>query len=353
VHQTHISIFIMADEGGNNDIVRFTYTGQEEIPLEATHIFVGEDVTFVRAHAFYQHPNIVEVICHEKVIKIEEEAFWDCPSLKRVIMPGVKIVEQHAFCGCEALEDVECGKLEIIEWEAFSNCISLRSINLPSARIVRRFAFFRCHALKEVKFGNKLERISYRGIYECCAFSDCKSLERITIPLKDGLIPSDDTFTGCENLNHVDLVEGELNDTVAALHLEEWRNNMNEAIISINRNLPDASVGYYISERDQDDGEKAQAMRRWIRSVLRKINHYKTEHDRLLNEVAATLQLVMPCDVAMNSVLSFLAALPLHEFEVVDELDEEVEAEDVDHGEEAADGGEVSEGDDDDDQDVD
>lgn len=64
----------MAAVGGNN-IMRYTYRGEEDenIPDEATHITMGEDVTFVRAQAFERHPNIIEVVCHDNVEKIEEE----------------------------------------------------------------------------------------------------------------------------------------------------------------------------------------------------------------------------------------------------------------------------------------
>ena len=76
----------MAAEGG--DIVRFTYTGAEgeRILDEATHITVAESCTSVRSDAFKYHPNIVEVICHLHVEKIEHAAFYKCPNLKRVIM---------------------------------------------------------------------------------------------------------------------------------------------------------------------------------------------------------------------------------------------------------------------------
>ena len=77
--------------------------------------------------------------------------------------------------------------------------------------IVERDAFFRCPALTDVKFGSKLERIKGE------VFSGCYSLERITIPLKDGLITRDNIFAECDNLRHVDLVEGELHETIAAL----------------------------------------------------------------------------------------------------------------------------------------
>ncbi len=295
----------MSDVGDNN-FMRYVYMGQEGevIPDGATHIFVHDSVEVVRAWNFSQHHNIVEVICHGNVEKIEVAAFDCCNSLRRVIMPGVKIVEEEAFGGCIALTDVECDKLEIVGGGAFYECESLRSINLPFARVVWRSAFCDCTALTDVKFGNKLERI------EGWAFSNCNSLERITIPLKDGIIASDGAFMGCEKLNHVDLVEGVLlRETIAALQLEEWRNDMNEEIDSIIHILPTSDAGYYDHEDPDGDveGEKAVAIRRWIRSVVGNIIEYKAQHRRLLDEDAApTLQGVLPQDIVMNNVLPFL-----------------------------------------------
>ena len=129
-------------------------------------------------------------------------------------MPGVEVVREFAFCGCESLSDVVCGKLEIIKGEAFSDCQSLRRITLLSARIVEEGSFTECRFLPDVKFGNKLERL------EAGIFDNCESLERITIPLKDGLFNDEDTFIGCQNLKHVDLVKGEVHATIA---LFTWR----------------------------------------------------------------------------------------------------------------------------------
>eukprot|EP00986_Skeletonema_menzelii_P015516 scaffold11934_cov80-Skeletonema_menzelii.AAC.5 len=308
----------MAAEGDNNIVVWFTYTGADDevIDDEATHVIVTARV--IRAWAFDSHPSIVEVICNEDVEKIEEHAFACCYSLRRVIMRGVKNVEEFAFYCCAALEDVECDKLEIIGRAAFVRCESLRSINLTSARIVKVGAFGGCEVLKYVKFGGKLERI------ETEAFRNCKSLERITIPLKDGLITNDDIFMGCENLDQVDLIEGELHETIAALQLEEWRNDMDVEIDSINLILPNTVSGRWDGEFDEGDGEKAQEIRRWIRSVLGKIIDYQVEHRRLLEEDIATtlLELVLPNnDVVMNNVLPFLE-LPSHTFELVDDEDD-------------------------------
>ena len=300
----------MAAEGGN--IIWFTYTGADDevIPLEATHILVQARV--IRRNAFRNHRNIVEVICDEDVERVEEGAFFQCPSLKRVIMRGVKAVEQNAFQDCRSLEDVESGKLKIIGTCAFAGCASLRIINLQSARIVGRAAFACCESLMDVKVSIKLKRI---GEF---AFRNCYSLKRITLPLKDGLFTRDNQFLGCDNLQQVDLIEGELlHGTITAFHFEEWRNDMNEEINSINQILPSAEAGsrwHMLSP-----GEKAREIQRWIRSVLDKIIHYKAEHRRLLSEAAMTLELVSPnYDIVMNNVLPFLE-LPSYTFEVEDD----------------------------------
>ena len=301
----------MAAEGDN--IRWYTHTGDRRVPDDATHVIVDASVTVIPADAFSEHPNIVEVIFDVNGVngkKVEEFAFTRCPSLRRVIMPGVEIVEGSAFIECYSLTDVECGKLEIISEYAFDGCTSLRSIDLPSAKTVEGCAFNFCTDLTNVIFGSMLERIKWGAFY------DCRSLERITIPLKDGMLTADDIFQGCENLKHVDLVDGPIHETVAALQLEEWRNDMYEEINSINQILPTVDAG--VSEEDDDVGGKARAIRTWIRSVLGKIIHYKAEHQRLLNEqVATTLEHSLSQDIVMNNVLPFLE-LPSYTFEVGD-----------------------------------
>ena len=312
-----------AAEGGNlvrNDwgelipVVRFTYTGADGqvIPDEATHILVQARV--IGREAFRNHPNIVEVICDEDVEKIEQLAFYLCRSLRRVVMRGVKFVEQKAFWGCFALTEVECDKLEIIGNGAFVCCDSLRMINLPSARIVKSQVFAGCRVLTDVKFGNKLEGMGQ------IAFRECESLERISIPLKDGLITEDKTFQQCDNLNHVDLVRGELHETISAFHFVDWRNDVNDEIGLINQTLLNTPAGWIRrgAVLKSYPGEKAQAIRRWIRSVLLKIVYYQAEHRRLLNEAATTLEVFLPNDIVMKKVLPFLE-LPSYTFEVNEE----------------------------------
>eukprot|EP00985_Skeletonema_marinoi_P024895 scaffold17763_cov79-Skeletonema_marinoi.AAC.1 len=264
----------------------FTYTGRDGdiAPHDVTHVRVHKSVNVIPANAFNGYPNLEELDCDVGVEKIEAWALSQCPSLRRVIMPGVRVVEEH---------------------HALIQTLQIFEEHQPAIRQGRRGACFHfLLSLTEVKFGDQLERI------ENLAFKGCRSLERITLPLKDGLITRDDIFQGCKHLEHVDPVGG-IHETVAALQLEEWRNDMDDEIDSINQILPNAPAG-----TDSYMGEKAMVIRTWIRSVLRKIIHYKAQHHRLLDEAATTLELAsLPKDIVIESVLPFLE-LPSYTFEV-------------------------------------
>ena len=318
----------MEDED-ENIIIRFIFTVDVEVvPADATHVTVHESVKVIPSRTFDRHRNILEFECHDGVEKVEEDAFYYCPSLRRVKIPGVKIVEKWAFWCCRDLADVECDKLERIGGFAFSYCDSLRSINLPSVKIVEKYAFNRCTGLTDVTFGDKLERI------ERWAFDNCESLERIAIPLSNDIIDDDDddddvyrslftyhgscdVFTRCENLKHVDLVGG-VHETIAALPVDEWRNDMNAAIDAINQILPNTPAGRYVRHDYVVEGGKGRAVKRWIRSVLCKIVDYKQRHCSMLTEATATLVeklALLPQDIVINNVLPFLD-LPSFTFEV-------------------------------------
>ena len=167
-----------------------------------------------------------------------------------------------------------------------------------------------------MKFGRYLERI------EELAFLGCECLERITIPLKDGLIAADSIFMRCDSLAHVDFVGGELHQFIAALQLDGWRDDMNREIDSINPILPHAPAGGWDDDGNEDHGQKAIVIRVWIRAILGIIDHYEAQHQHILDEAATMLQVALPRDIVMNNVLPFLA-LPSHTFEVEDQDMEE------------------------------
>ena len=147
-------------------------------------------------------------------------------------MNDVKEIGGMAFFGCDALTDLEFDKLEIIGGDVFDYCESLRSINMPSIRRVGRLAFQHCKALTEAVFGKDLESIEGRAFFGCIA------LRRIAIPLKDGLMVGEYAFHRYDNLSRVDVIGG-IHETISSLHMESWRNEMQEEIDRINQTLPD------------------------------------------------------------------------------------------------------------------
>jgi hypothetical protein len=106
-------------------------------------------------------------------------------------------------------------------------------------------------------------------------------MRRIVIPLKNNLIVSNDAFNRCDNLVRVD-VAGGIHKTISSLHLESWRNEMNEEILRINQTLPGKPAS-----------EKTATIQQWIRSVINRMEHYKAEHQVLLKEAMTLLELAL------------------------------------------------------------
>ena len=208
---------------------------------------------------------------------------------------------------------IECPKLERIRQWAFRSCESLSSIDLPSAVIVERLAFSNCELLNYANFTKNLEFIGEM------VFIACRSLERITIPLKNDLFHNTvgDVFRECESLIEVNLVEGQaLENTIATLQLQEWSNDITEKVESINQILSTTLTGSYDHQNMTIiNGDKTIAIQRWVASVLQiMIVDYKAKNRRILSEVTTTLRLVSSNDVVTNSVLPFLE-MPSHTFD--------------------------------------
>jgi hypothetical protein len=263
---------------GEGDDDSFVYTGgEQEVPDDVRRVRIAENIDTIPARTFYNCRQLIEVECHNKLKKVEEIAFYNCPRLRRVTkMTGLIEIEENAFSGCNALSELEFDKLEIIGNYAFFCCESLRSINMPSIRRVGRSAFNGCDALTDAVFGKDLERI------EEYAFYNSRALRSIAIPLKDNLIIANNAFIVCFNLSRIDALDGGIHKTISSLHLESWRNEIKDEIDSINQTLPNTGAT-----------EKTQAIKQWITRVLSRMEHYKSEHQILLKEAMAILELAL------------------------------------------------------------
>ena len=256
------------------------------MPFEVTHAIIDPSVKTVLRRAFANRHHLVSVIFHDGVEIIEAEAFHNCRSLPSIKLLGVREIGDNAFSSCVALSDVEFGgRLETIGKYAFQYCNSLRSIKSLSVRNIQERAFRHCWRLTDVEFGNNLETIGIES------FSDCEHLKRIVLPLKDNLFPFDtdaaqyNQFKHCRGLKTVGFVGAEgMQNTISSLLLKSWRGEMNQEIDRIKQEL-------LLNSAYGDP--KADIIRRWIRSVIHKMEHYKAEHNRLLKEGMTLLELAI------------------------------------------------------------
>jgi hypothetical protein len=259
----------MADHVVRDDPFNFVYTGGRAPPFDVWNAIIDESVDKIDNHAFYNNAHLKSVVCHDGVLKVGKVAFYTCRSLQRVEMPGVKIIEEYAV-------DAGSGTRY---YGAFEGCTSLQRVKLPNVKVIGRCAFLNS-GVQDAEFGEDLETI---GTGAFCM----SKLRRIIIPLKVEMFQFHDDigaytqFRGCSNLATVDLAGG-IHKTVASLHLNSWRNEMNEKIQKINQVLPST---------DPDD--KTNVIMQWMQSVIGKIDHYKAEHRAILREAAILLELAL------------------------------------------------------------
>jgi len=255
----------------------FVYTGGDQVvPMDVRRVRIDTSVKIIPRRAFYGREDLYHVEFHDGIERLEKWALNCCTSLRGSIrLLGVKFIGEGAFASCEGLTDVEFGvELETIEGLAFVYCESLRSIIMPSARSIGRCAFAHCEQLTDLDLPEGLETI------EDHAFNCCNSLGRIAIPLRDDMI-GDHVFYNCLHLTTVALV-GWIHKTVASLHLKSWRSEMKREMNRINQALPNTT-----------SSQKTVEIQEWMKSGIRRINHYKVEHKTLLKEATTLLELAL------------------------------------------------------------
>ncbi len=263
----------MADVRDDDEI--FVYTGgDQEVPRGVRRARIHKSIKIIPSRAFVNRENLVYVEFHDEIEIIEVSAFHGCTSLRGCIkLLGVKIIRKSAFHDCIALTGVVGDKLERIEVFSFYRCISLRNIKMTSVRTIGVWAFTYCSELSDLDFGEDLETI------QAAAFENCHKLKRIVLPLKGNMFTGC-AFGNCSKLTAVDLV-GEIHNNVASLHLEEWRSEMMDEINRINQVLPNTDV------------QKSRAIQQWIRSVIQRLNQYKSKHHTILKEATTLLELAL------------------------------------------------------------
>ena len=235
---------------------------------------IPNGVTSIAGYSFPECASIESITFPDSVTSIGETAFAACSSLKSVELgSGVKTIGDYAFAWCGALTDVKipygvttigesafdsCTSFENItfpdsvtsigqnviwgtayykdeaNWEndvlyvdnhlitskstingdyvikdgtktiansAFSNCESLESITIPnSVEYIGQFGFYKCSSLKNVTIPDSVLSIDYR------AFGSCASLENVVIGAGVTYI-EEGAFRSCKSLKNIEVSE--------------------------------------------------------------------------------------------------------------------------------------------------
>jgi len=266
----------MAEARDDDDGEIFVYTGgDQQVPRHVRRVRIHKSVKIIPRVAFQNCRYLIYVEFHDEIEIIEEYAFHCCSSLRGCIkLLGVKIIKEKAFNECSALTGVEFGDvLETIKFSAFRGCKLFTSIKMLSVRTIGTHVFANCDELYHVEFGEALRTL------DIFAFLCCSKLNRIALPLSCTVRFR--AFYKCPNLKIVDLVGG-VQNTVTSLHMESWGNELNNNIDRINQTL-----------RVVGNEGKTEAIQQWMETVIRQLNHYKTEHKALMKEATTLLELAL------------------------------------------------------------
>lgn len=178
---------VLDEEFTNNDIIK--------------KVTFSKNVSIIGKRAFFGCPNLENIIFLSDDLKICEEAFCGCSSLKDLAI-GSGILDSKSFADCNNLDNVFLGNNVEFEKEAngiFDSCISLKSIlihfNNKIGGVVNEM-FANCISLKEIHLPDLFCFIG------SSAFLNCRSLEKIVIPNMVSYVGFE-AFKNCVNLKSI------------------------------------------------------------------------------------------------------------------------------------------------------
>jgi len=123
------------------------------------------------------HPNLVEVIFEDNILKIHEDTFEGCVFLKKVRFPKTPIIiDTNAFSNCGFVDITIPSTITFNGDMAFDGCLDLKKVTIENGvRSIANGTFVNCMSLEEVIFPTTEIKI---GMF---AFSRCGFVE-ITLP---------------------------------------------------------------------------------------------------------------------------------------------------------------------------
>ena len=100
-----------------NGVLTLPWTPYAE---QITRVVISEGIHDIGQMAFYELPNLTEVVLPESLVEIRNYAFKNCRKLTTINLEVADFIREGAFYGCSALEDVSFAESVVVEEWAFS-----------------------------------------------------------------------------------------------------------------------------------------------------------------------------------------------------------------------------------------
>ena len=146
------------------------YIGENTI----TKVILPEGIEKIGAYAFANLTALEEIVLPSTLEAIEYGAFYGCSSLKKITFSGennLKIINQHAFEGCDLRDTLDLSSACVISNYAFAGNRNMKGITTSDSLLsIGEYAFAGCKSLKDVTI--TAPKVKY-GPY---AFTGCESL---------------------------------------------------------------------------------------------------------------------------------------------------------------------------------
>ena len=158
----------------------------------------NKTVVGISEQAFKECNSITKIILPATVKNIDRYAFANCALVTEIVIPAtIQTIGDAAFTGCTRLTtlDLSAATIKEIPYHAFNNCSSLTSLSIPaSVEKIGDAAFLGCASLSSITFAEGVTSIGKQ------AFQNCTALESIKFPASLTEIDGNLVFSGSENL---------------------------------------------------------------------------------------------------------------------------------------------------------
>lgn len=109
-------------------------------------ISIPNNVLTIGCFAFNGCENLTTIILSDKLTKISPGMFYNCLNIRSVNLPNsVSEIGYSAFAYCSKLSNINLNNVLWIDYDAFKNCKSLKRLVIPKTTVVHGSAFVGCN----------------------------------------------------------------------------------------------------------------------------------------------------------------------------------------------------------------